>query len=326
MAMHSNMKQEILLESGTGELEILVFQINGIDFGVNVAKVREIITANHHITPVPNSDDRVIGIFSPRDECINAIDLKKCLFMKQDSDVMIDKESNEAVQIPKNRHFIICHFNDITQGWLVDNVCNILRVAWSEILPPSGVVSLDTTYVTGLYNKNGHLVQIIDFESIMVDIFPSDSFISNSNYLKTENVDKIRKKNLTVYIADDSKMFNKLITKTVSEAGYHVVSYINGQELYDKLLKIQNDESSYPDVIITDVEMPVLDGLTLCRMIKEHNKLRRIPVLIFSSLIDEAMFRKCKTVQANGAFSKPEIGQVIDFIHNAIEEEKKKYC
>lgn len=327
------MDNGVLLKSGTGEFEMLTFSVGQELFGVNVSKVKEIIRADYKVSPVPGSDNRILGIFQPRDEVLSAIDLKSCLYgvNNESKETLYKTElSKEEREILRNKNFIICGFNQTVQGWLVDAVRDIIRLPWSSIIPPSKCTTQDESYITGIYqNKNDNneceLIQIIDFEAIMTRINPEAGLtMSDLDNVPTEDVEKIKEENIKVYVADDSKMLNKLITESLIKAGFVVTSFDDGKTLYDSLLNLEKAEKlDNVDLIVTDIEMPQTDGMQLCKLVKNNPRMANIPVLMFSSLIDKPMVEKCKSVGANGAFSKPQIGEIIKAIPSAIKDLKE---
>ena len=151
------MDTNILLESGTNELEILEFTLADNHYGINVAKIREILTYQQ-VTPVPNAHPCVEGIFMPRDTMMTVIDLKKCLGM----------EPSE-----KKGLFIITNFNKLNVAFHVDQVIGIHRVSWDEIIKPDSTINgQDGSVSTGVIKINDKLVVILDFESIVSSISP----------------------------------------------------------------------------------------------------------------------------------------------------------
>lgn len=323
------MDHGILLKQGTGEFEMLTFNLGKEVFGVNVSKVREIIRADYHITPIPNSDQRILGIFQPRDEVITSIDLCQCLYAtdnvsKAKLNTPKEQWSEDDIKVLRNKNFIICGFNNMIQAWLVDSVRDIIRCPWADILPPTICADQNDTVITGIYQDKDALIQIIDFEAIMVKISPEAGLtMSDVEAIPEADVQKVKDENINVFIADDSKMLNKLISDAVTKAGYNVTSFTDGEKLFARLKALKaSNELNKVDIIITDVEMPVMDGMQLCKFIKEDSAYDHIPVLIFSSLVDEAMKKKCEAVKADRAFSKPEIGNVIEYIHEAIAAKK----
>ena len=321
-------KEGILLEQGTGTFEMLTFHVGKEYYGVNVSKITEIIRSDYHITPIPRSDKRIIGMFQPRESILTVIDLNACLF-GEDNEIrpLLVKGKEQLTQEETNilhtqHNFIICGFNGIEQAWLVDTVEEITRVPWSDIQKPGITALTEKSYVTGICRDvNERLIQIIDFEAIMTEIAPNTGLTTKSvENMTLDEVEKIKEKNINVYVADDSKMLNTLISDAIAKLGYRVTSFSDGKELLDNLKVLKdNKQLNKCDLVITDIEMPVMDGMQLCKLIKEDNEMCNIPVLIFSSLADDSMKAKCKEIKADMVFTKPELDNVIQFMKEMFE-------
>lgn len=297
------MDTKILLENGTNELEILEFTLDGNSYGINVAKIREIINYTP-VTPVPNAHPSIEGIFMPRDTMITAIDLKNCL----------QKGASDS-----NGLFIITNFNKLDIAFHVDQVIGIHRVSWSEIIKPGATVSTTEDGVaTGIIKIDGKLIIILDFEKIVCDISPETG-------LKISDVDQLEKKSgrsdVPLLVVEDSPLLNKLIVDCLHRAGYTDLMHVeNGQMAWD-IIKECIDRGSLNDhvrCVVTDIEMPVMDGHHLTSLIKGNDVTKDIPVIIFSSLINEEMRVKGEMLGANAQLSKPEIGNLISIVDDLV--------
>lgn len=292
------MDTNILLENGTNELEVLEFTLDGNHYGINVAKIREILPFQK-VTPVPNSHDSIEGIFMPRDNIITVIDLKKTLGFNPSKD---------------NGLFIITNFNKLNVAFHVDTVLGIHRVSWANIIKPDQTISTEKSGVsTGVIKKDEKLIIILDFEKIVTDISPETG-------LKVSDIEALgeRKRHTeSILIVEDSPLLRQLIVDSLKKAGYtNIQSVENGQEAWDKLL-LYKSEGTYAEkvkLIITDIEMPVMDGHRLTKLVKTDHKLTSIPLIIFSSLINEDMRRKGIALGADAQLSKPEIGSLVSKI------------
>ncbi|GFI16556.1 chemotaxis protein CheV [Lachnospiraceae bacterium] len=296
------MDTKILLENGTNELEVLEFELDGNAYGINVAKIKEIIPYQQ-VTPVPNSHPSIEGIFMPRDTMITAIDLKNCLQRGVSSEGGL---------------FIITNFNKLDIAFHVDAVKGIHRVSWENIIKPGATVSnAEESISTGIVKLNNRLVIILDFEKIVTDINPETG-------LKISEIDEmgIRGRNdVPILIAEDSLLLNRLIVDSLKQAGYVNLRHTcNGQEAYDIIVECKNKGTLRQNVqcIITDIEMPIMDGHRLTRLVKEDEATRDIPVIIFSSLVNEEMKRKGEALGADGQLSKPEIGNLVRLIDELV--------
>ena len=289
------MDSKILLENGTNELEVLEFMLDGNSYGINVAKIREIIPFQT-VTPVPNAHPSIEGIFMPRDVMITAIDLKNCLQRGQSEETGL---------------FIITNFNKLDIAFHVDQVIGIHRVSWTEIIKPNTTVSSsDDSISTGIIKMNGKLIIILDFEKIISDINPETG-------LKTAEIDALGKRErneVPILIAEDSPLLNRLIVDSLKKAGYvNLIHTENGQEAWDVITDCIDRDILSENVacVITDIEMPLMDGHRLTRLIKENDKTKHIPVVIFSSLVNEEMKVKGQALGANAQLSKPEIANLV---------------
>ena len=296
------MDTKILLENGTNELEVLEFMLDGNSYGINVAKIREIITYQP-VTPVPNSHPSIEGIFMPRDRMITAIDLKNCL--------------QRGVSEPGGL-FIVTNFNKLDIAFHVDSVVGIHRVSWKDIIKPGATVSTTEDGIsTGIIKFNDKLIIILDFEKIVTEINPETG-------LKTTEIDELGKRgryDVPILIAEDSVLLNKLIVDSLKKAGYeNLIHTANGKEAYDVIqtCKEEGTLDQHVKCIITDIEMPEMDGHRLTKLVKEDEATKNIPVIIFSSLVNDEMKKKGETLGADAQLSKPEIGNLVKVIDELV--------
>lgn len=296
------MDTKILLENGTNELEVLEFTVAGNSYGINVAKIREIITYQA-VTPVPNAHPSIEGIFMPRDVMITAIDLRNCL----------QRGTSEAGGL-----FIITNFNKLDIAFHVDSVVGIHRVSWKDIIKPGATVSTNEDGIsTGIIKFDEKLIIILDFEKIITDINPETG-------LKTTEIDALgerQRSDVPILIAEDSALLNKLIVDSLKKAGYHnLIHTENGEEAYKVIqeCKAEGTLKDHVQCVITDIEMPIMDGHRLTKLIKEDDETKDIPVIIFSSLVNEEMKRKGESLGADAQLSKPEIGNLVKVIDSMV--------
>ncbi|MBQ9984410.1 MAG: chemotaxis protein CheV [Lachnospiraceae bacterium] len=298
------MDTNILLESGTNELEVLEFTIAGNHYGINVAKVREILSMTE-ITPIPNSHPCIEGIFMPRDTIITVINLVKALGFSEKTDRRSDM-------------LIVTNFNNLNIAFDVEQVLGIHRVSWQDIVKPDATVNAPGVGIaTGIIKKLESLIIVLDFERIVEEICPETSIKMS----QIRQLGERERNNIPIVFAEDSPMLQKLVTDALTQAGYTNLSiFANGQEAWDKLqqLKKNNGVDYGAKCIITDIEMPQMDGHRLIRLVRSDEALKHIPVIIFSSLINDDMKRKGERLGADAQISKPEIGQLVQCIDNLI--------
>ena len=291
------METGILLESGTNELEILEFRVGENYYGINVAKIREILPYQE-ATPIPNSDPRIEGIFMPRDEIISIINLARVMGMPEKTDTSKDM-------------YIITNFNNLHTAFHVHGVAGIHRVSWEDIVKPDSTVNAEGKgMATGIIRLDGKLVIILDFEKIVAEINPETG-------LKVSDVEHMRGRSRVDYpilIAEDSPLLSKMLENCLEKAGFtNITMSSNGQECWDKLVSFRENGTLKEKVacVITDIEMPQMDGHRLTKLIKSDDSMCDIPVIIFSSLINEEMRKKGESLGADRQLSKPEIGQLV---------------
>lgn len=299
----------ILLESGTNELEILEFRVGTNFYGINVAKIREILSYCEP-TPIPNSNPCIEGIFMPRDIIISIINLARVMNMENDG------EKNKDM-------FIVTNFNQLNTAFHVNEVLGIHRVSWADIVKPDSTInSAGAGMATGIIRIDDKLIVILDFEKIVAEINPETG-------LKTSDVDKMTNRtrnNSPILIAEDSALLSKMLVSCLKQAGYvNVDASDNGQECWDKIKKFAEDGTLDENVacVITDIEMPQMDGHRLTKLIKDNEAIKHIPVVIFSSLVNEEMRKKGESLGANAQLSKPEIGMLVEAIDKLIGTEGK---
>lgn len=301
------MDTNILLENGTNELEVLEFKLGDYYYGINVAKIREILSYQP-ITPVPNSHPSVEGIFMPRDTMITVIGLRQCLGLP-------------PMEI--QGLFVITNFNKLNIAFHVDEVCGIHRVSWADIIKPDSTINAENYGIsTGVIKLEGRLVVILDFEKIVTDISPETG-------LKVSDVEGIasntEREKTPILIAEDSPLLSKLITNCLKEAGYtHQIVCNNGQEAWDHITEYfeQGALDDKIHCVITDIEMPEMDGHRLTKLIKSDEDLKHLPVVIFSSLVNDEMRRKGEALGADAQLTKPEIGMLVQAIDDLMEKRK----
>ena len=297
---------EILLESGTNEIEIMQFTIFGELYGINVAKVREIMMADK-VKPVPHSHGAVEGIFKPRDILLTVINLPK--YLTGDSG---DKNERDL--------FIVTNFNKMHIAFRVHTVVGISRISWEDIQKPDKTLTNGEDGVaTGIAQCGGQLVTILDFEKIVAEIAPETS-------IQVDEIDRLGDRiprDNRIILAEDSILLTKMIKDSLFRAGYsNLMNFNNGREAWDYLSSIRNEPDFYKRaaLLITDIEMPEMDGHRLTRLVKEDEETKHIPIVIFSSLVNDEMKRKGKALGADAQLSKPEIGNLVRIVDQLVDE------
>ena len=308
--MMEDNKHGILLESGTNEIEIMKFTIGGNLYGINVAKVREIMISAP-VKPMPHAHPSVEGIFKPRDTVLTVVDLPKYL----------------GVESPKDAKdiFIITNFNKMFIAFRVHAVDRISRISWTDISKPDKTVSGGAESVaTGIAQCDGELVTILDFERIVAEIAPETSI----QVSEVEQLGPRERNDKPIWVAEDSILLSKMIADSLRKANYvNLHMFSNGLELWESLSALPQDGILERDValIITDIEMPQMDGHRLTKLVKDSSRFKEIPLIIFSSLISEEMRRKGRDLGADEQLTKPEIEHLVDVMDHLLEQFDRRH-
>lgn len=298
------MNQSVLLDVGTGELEVIVFVVNQNRYCINVLKAREIIQLTE-VRPAADSNNSILGITNVRDQVMTVIDLS----------YILDKK---AITEVKGKMALVCEFNRKQMMFAVDSIEGIHRVKWSDITKPDSLLKGGLSVGNILTDKG--ILLMLDFEKIITDISKEENPYEKG---KGEIILKAERATKKIYMADDSKTIRTLLKEVLTAAGYKDIhTFDNGKEALEALLQIKekygNEFKEEVDLLITDIEMPILDGHTVTRRIKEDSVLSSLPVIIFSSLITDDLYHKGEAVGANCQISKPSIHELVDAVDSLV--------
>lgn len=301
---------KILLESDTNELEIVEFRIDEMDwhgnvvpcyYGVNVAKVREIIRLPS-ISRVVNAKPGVEGMIKLRDKVITIINLAQVL----------GKETGELVA----DRVVVLEFNNLMVGVLVHSVSRIYRISWKNVEPPARSVHSDQ--VTGLVKMDNRIILVLDFEKIVGELC-SQSALRPIDYAELQEREHDANRSLkTILVADDSHFIRNTMCGTLRGAGYNVEEAEDGSAAWEMIQKKVaqsaldgSDIRSTLSLLITDVEMPQMDGLHLTSLVRKTDALKDLPIVIFSSLASDDNKRKWVGLGANHILTKPDLPNLV---------------
>ncbi|WP_027390329.1 chemotaxis protein CheV [Chrysiogenes arsenatis] len=298
-------KKGILLESGTNELEIIEFQINKTQpdgsikvghYGINVAKVREIIKPPQ-TTDYPNAHPCISGIFNLRGKLIPLLDLAQWLGIPSNTPAA-------------DKRVIVTEFNQLFNGFMVDNVTRIYRMSWESVEAPSQFMETGNDCVVAVVRLENRLVMLLDFEKIIADVNPEANKydFAEDTHVGHDASTMERRGQHTVMLVDDSSFIRRMLNETLRSAGYLTVTAQNGLEALELL---QDEENALVDLLVTDIEMPAMDGFHLIKRLREQDKFRALPIIVFSSIISPENARKADAVGANEAITKPELSKLV---------------
>ncbi len=309
----------ILLEAGTNELEIVEFYLEEEAeaegeapykgyYGVNVAKVLEIIRMPN-ITGMPEvNHPSVLGAFNQRSHIIPIVDLSVWLGKQR-----IEKEPPKV---------IVTEFNNVTTAFMVTGVTRIHRISWEQVEPPSPyVASICSNSVTGVVKLEGRIVFLLDLEKIVADLNPALGLRLD------EAIDWKANRTYRAIIAEDSGLIRAMLKDMLQKANFEVEAFTNGRDAWEKLQEVKNAAEQekrqvydYLQVVVSDIEMPSMDGHNLTKRIKSDPVLQQLPVILFSSIITDKLRHKGESVGADEQVSKPEVTSLATKAKALIEE------
>ncbi|MEN6487914.1 MAG: chemotaxis protein [Smithella sp.] len=309
-------KEGILLKSGTNELEIIEIYLDEEDgyrgyYGVNVAKVLEIINMPANVSKPPNSADFVAGVFNHRGKVIMLLDLAGWLGRKQ--------------VVGEKRIVVITEFNNVTSAFLVSGVTRIHRTSWENIKSVDSYMQNFCDAITGMVLLEDRTVLMLDLERVLGELDPRLAVPDREPDEKKENLSdaKIAQTTLPIKVlhADDSKIIRHSVKELLeTDKEFIVTSAADGKaawnylvELRDKATDIRKDVTDFIDIVLSDIEMPEMDGYSLCQKIKNDPVLKKLPVILFSSLITEKLRHKGESVGADAQFAKP---NPVELVHD----------
>jgi two-component system chemotaxis response regulator CheV len=311
-------KDGILLESGSNELEIVTFRLDEINadgeatpcyFGVNVAKVREIIRLPHIFKAV-NSHPSIMGMIKLRDKVITVINLATVL--------------EKDVSGLKSEHVVVLEFNNIVVGMLVQSVSRIYRISWEEVEPPARFG--ENLYVTGMIKKEDFIIFLLDFEKVIGEICCEDILHQVDDNLIAQAEIPFDRSTKRVLIVDDSPFIRQALGSTLRSAGYNVEESENGEVAWEtinqKLSVCRTAGNSITEelsLVVTDIEMPQMDGLHLTTKVRGEKDLDNLPLIIFSSLASEDNIRKWRNLGANDILTKPDLPNLVKVVDNLVQ-------
>lgn len=301
---------KILLSSGTNEVEFMEFYLAGVSYGINVSKVIRVVSLSEtQINSVPEVASSILGVIYDQGKPLKLIDLKMALKLEPKPDATM------------RQLIVIARFNKETVGFLIDGIQKIHRTTWDQFQPMTSAIQ-GGGYTTGTIQYEDRIILILDVERLMLDF--SSHKPSAELSAPPEPSLKEKRNHMHIVYAEDSKMIRKITSDIMMASGYTSLKvFENGQDALEYIAHTSEQAKQegrslheFINLIVTDIEMPKLDGLTLCKRVKTEINDEHIPaVVVYSSLINEEMSRKCRTVGADAQLSKPhgeEIVAVID--------------
>ena len=301
--------KKVTTEVGTNEWQLVVFVLGDQSFAINVDKTREILRWPG-CRAIPDAPAALIGITSVRGEVLPMVDLRVFLGIQPVTPIEQSK-------------VIIAEFNEVKLGFVVDAVERIYRIK-SEDLDSTMTGKYLGDWILYVIKRDTRNVLLLDYEAIVQTISPQLVIQHNAaDSAKTRAMleDVGRPADYRIIVAEDSPLIRKQVEDALTASGFTNLKICpDGKVAYDAIVKDRED----CDLLITDVEMPRLDGLTLTRRIKENLETKNIPVVVFSSIMANDIKNKAASVGANYQVTKPEINQLVECVVKVIKEKEEK--
>jgi two-component system, chemotaxis family, chemotaxis protein CheV len=287
---------------GQNRLELLTFRLMGRQrYGINVFKVKEVLQCPK-LTKMPNLNPLVKGVAHIRGQTISVIDLSLAIGGRPTTDV-------------EKCFVVISEFNRTIQGFLVSSVERIINMHWESILPPPDGAG-KAHYLTAVTNIDNELVEILDVEKILAEISPVDETMDSKIAEEIAEVEQGKELVRRILIADDSTVARKQVQRAIESIGFEVISVKDGKEAYEKLVEMSSEGSIYDQIslVISDIEMPEMDGYTLTAEIRRHAELKDLYVILHSSLsgvFNQAMVERVGANSFIAKFNPDELGAAV---------------
>lgn len=307
---------EILLETGTNELEILEMVIEDLDdvgevrlrfFGINVAKVMQVIENPGLEKPESSENPAFLGMISIRGRMAPVLDLAIMLGVDR--------------AVKKSDVIIVTEFSQSVLGFMVSGVVDIHRLGWGRIDPPDKYLGLVARgIIVGLVNMQDRYIQVLDIESLLAELVPETLYLPCESTVTAARQYK-------ALVADDSETIRIMLRKLLTAANMQPTLVNTGEDALVLLGKYKADSqkenrplSDFVDILITDIEMPRMDGYSLTKTVKSDPVLKDLPVILYSSLIYDEVLHKGESVLADVQISKPEMHRMAELALELLEK------
>lgn len=287
---------------GQNRLELLTFRLMGRQrYGINVFKVKEVLQCPR-LTIMPNLHPFVKGIAHIRGQTVSVIDLSLAVGGRATTDI-------------EKCFVVIAEFNRSIQAFLVSSVERIINMRWEEILPPPEGAG-KANYLTAVTNIDNELVEILDVEKILAEIAPVDETMDSSIGEDLVAAEQEKQFVRRILIADDSTVARKQVERAITSIGFDVIAVKDGREAYETLVEMAKEGSIHDQIclVISDIEMPEMDGYTLTAEIRRHAELKDLYVILHSSLsgvFNQAMVERVGANSFIAKFNPDELGNAV---------------
>lgn len=286
--------------AGTNRLELLLFRLGGVQlYGINVFKVREAIPCPA-LTNMPNAHRVIKGVASIRGKTVSIVDLAESI-------------GRRSVGDTQDKFVILTEYNRTVQGFLVSAVDRIVNISWSDVLPPPAA-SGGNTYMTAITKVDDQLIQIIDVEQVLAEVMGMNTDVSSDIANEAASPGEQRKH---ILVADDSSVARNQIKRTLDQIGVDSTIAKNGREALEILQGWTQQGiniSEHVSLLISDIEMPEMDGYTLTSEIRKDPALKDLQILLHTSMsgtFNEALVQKVGADHFLPKFSADELATAV---------------
>ncbi len=298
MVNDMHVQADTYLRSGSNELKILEFSAGGESYGINILKVSRVLSEMPAFCVVPGAHPAMRGVFNDHDQVVPVLDLGFFL-------------SGKPASIEDRFRIIVTEFLGVLNALLVENVEAVHTVLWEQVINAQNVLDVSTNpYVISIVRPTeDKMLLLLDYETIILKVAPDqvEKQVERGEAVRFEGEGK------KVLLAEDSSSVRSMLKLELEEHGFNVLTAHDGQEAIE-LLK-QNDDI---DLVISDVEMPQADGLSLTKQIKENQATSHIPVIVYSSIGDIGMKERAKYLQAEEHITKLNLDELFQKISNLL--------
>lgn len=286
--------------AGTNRLELLLFRLGGVQlYGINVFKVREAIPCPA-LTNMPNAHRVIKGVASIRGKTVSIVDLAESI-------------GRRSVGDTQDKFVILTEYNRTVQGFLVSAVDRIVNISWSDVLPPPAASGANT-YMTAITKVDDQLIQIIDVEQVLAEVMGMNTDVSSEIADEAASQGEQRKH---ILVADDSSVARNQIKRTLDQIGVDSTIAKNGREALEILQGWAQQGiniSEHVSLLISDIEMPEMDGYTLTSEIRKDPALKDLQILLHTSMsgtFNEALVQKVGADHFLPKFSADELATAV---------------
>ncbi|KMY69052.1 hypothetical protein AAU61_05850 [Desulfocarbo indianensis] len=288
--------------------EVAEFLLGGQSFGINGSKIKQLVPYDGiEVTKPPFNHPSITGVFVFRGQTVPLIDLSSYLGLTD-------------IGQTERRVVVVTEFNEMTTAFVADKVNRIHRKAWAEFKPMDTFLASNAPQILGSITIEEREILVLDLEQIVGEIFPA----TVSNYDETAFADRPKldsRSEAVVFFAEDSYIIRSQLAKVLASIGYaQLQAFENGKVCLEAIRSLKAEAEAAGQAIterlqlvVTDIEMPQMDGMVLCRTLKAEID-PKLPVLMFSSLINEQVAKKCQDAGADAWVSKPQTDKLVNLI------------